>query len=125
MRACADVHGIAAAAAARLHLGVSPAASPAASPRAAPVPVVPPYATNYVQRPASAAAGRPSSGVAAPAVPPPLGAPGAMTSPRSASKLANLMHGNGRPGTPQGPPAAGMIRAVSAHNLGLGFGTRR
>jgi len=122
-----EVEAARAAAAARLHLG----ASPASSPRAAPAPVVPPYAANYMQRPASAAAGRPSSGVAAPAVPPPLGAPGAMTSPRSASKLANLMNGNGRPGTPQGPPAAGMTqgagmtRATSAHNLGLGFGTRR
>jgi len=112
-----EVEAARAAAAARLQAG---GASAAPSPRGPHVAAaVPPYAANY------APAGRPTSaGSAASSRYTAGSAANGLNSPRSASKLANLMNGTGRPGTPmQG--AAGMARAGSAHTLGLGFGNNR
>ena len=84
---------------------------------------------NYAARSTSTAgpAGRPSSpGCATPkymASGTTYG--GGMNSPRSASKLAQLMSGNGRPGTPQGASRPGTARGGSTHTLGPGAGNRR
>ena len=103
--------------------------TPAASPRTGYA--TPTYAPNF---PAGYAppGSRPSTAGSAPSSKFTVGSAssgGLAGTPRSASKLAGLMSGNGRPGTPAQaagkPVAIGHSRASSAANLGFGIGGRR